>query len=389
MDSLTQAVLGAGIQGAMLGRYHGRKAMAAGALLATLPDLDVLIDYGDPISGMIHHRGFSHSLFVLSALALLFTAVWRRWRPDTRYSAWHLFLTLWLVLITHPLLDAFTSYGTQLWWPLKPVPTSWSSIFIIDPFFTLPLLAAAVFALVAGERPRTRPMLRWALGFCVVYLGLSVVAKQWAEGRVRDALARDGQRITAMFSTPQPFTILLWRVLARTDDDHYIEAITSLLDSPPPARPGSEAPAAGEADGPAKAPGRHERRMSADGKGPPEHIKLPLNSRLGAALPPTPQLSGLRWFTDDWLRYDDVDGRLVASDLRMGLGTGYYSFRFLIARRTSSDEPWTVVQPRYWPRDRGMTELSAVIRRIWRQTPALPLATWEKNMTLPIDVRSR
>src|SRR3546814_16819747 len=67
MDSLTQAVLGAGIQGAMLGRYHGRKALAAGALLATLPDLDVLIDYGDPVSGMINHRGFSHSVFILTA----------------------------------------------------------------------------------------------------------------------------------------------------------------------------------------------------------------------------------------------------------------------------------------------------------------------------------
>jgi len=149
------------------------------------------------------------------------------------------------------------------------------------------------------------------------------------------------------------------------------------------------APAAGGVDRPATAPGPHEGRTSAGGKGSPEHIKLPLNSRLGAALPATPQLSGLRWFTDDWLRYDEVDGRLVVSDLRMGLGTGYYSFRFLIARRTSPDEPWTVVQPRYWPRDRGTTELSAVIRRIWRQTPALPLATWEKNMTLPIDVRSR
>src|SRR3546814_16380487 len=77
MDSLTQAVLGAGIQGAMLGRYHGRKALAAGALLATLPDLDVLIDYGDPVSGMINHRGFSHSVFILTALALALTALLR------------------------------------------------------------------------------------------------------------------------------------------------------------------------------------------------------------------------------------------------------------------------------------------------------------------------
>src|SRR5690606_19695451 len=86
MDSLTQAVLGAGIQGAMLGRFHGRKAMVAGALLATLPDLDVLIDYGDPISGMINHRGFSHSLFVLTGVSVLLTWLVRRWRPSPDYG---------------------------------------------------------------------------------------------------------------------------------------------------------------------------------------------------------------------------------------------------------------------------------------------------------------
>ena len=37
MDSITQAVLGASIQGALLGRWQGRKALLYGATLATLP----------------------------------------------------------------------------------------------------------------------------------------------------------------------------------------------------------------------------------------------------------------------------------------------------------------------------------------------------------------
>src|SRR3546814_14789881 len=119
MDSLTQAVLGAGIQGAMLGRYHGRKALAAGALLATLPDLDVLIDYGDPVSGMINHRGFSHSVFILTALALALTALLRHWRPSPHYGAGRLLLTLWPVPDTQPLVGAFPSYCTHLWWAIR------------------------------------------------------------------------------------------------------------------------------------------------------------------------------------------------------------------------------------------------------------------------------
>ena len=79
MDSITQAVLGASIQGALLGRWQGRRALLYGAMLGTLPDLDVIIDYGDAVADMTYHRGFSHSLFVLSALALALTLAGLDW----------------------------------------------------------------------------------------------------------------------------------------------------------------------------------------------------------------------------------------------------------------------------------------------------------------------
>lgn len=350
MDSLTQAVLGAGIQGAMLGRFHGRKALVAGALLGTLPDLDVLIDYGDPVLNMINHRGFSHSLFVLTGLSVLITLLARRWRPCPDYGAGRLFLAIWLVLITHPLLDAFTAYGTQLLWPLTPTPTSWSSLFIIDPFYTIPLLLVFLAGLIMDKRPALTRTLCWGLGLSTCYLVLSVAAKTLVEARVQHMLAEQGETVEAVFSTPEPFNILLWRVVARTADDHYIETISSLLDA-----------------------------------AAPEHIKLPLNTDLANNLPGSPQVKGLRWFTGDWLRYDAIAGQLVASDLRMGLGTGYYSFRFLMAERTGANHSWQAITPVYWPGERGTAELGAMIRRIWRQDPPLPLSQWEQKMTeLPV-----
>ena len=110
-----------------MGRRYGRKALVAGAVLATLPDLDVVIDYGNPLAQMINHRGFSHSLFVLTAFALLLAWLARRFRLHKDGNDYgRLTLTLWLILITHPILDAFTSYGTQLWGPLRPTPgSSW------------------------------------------------------------------------------------------------------------------------------------------------------------------------------------------------------------------------------------------------------------------------
>ncbi|MEG0247678.1 MAG: metal-dependent hydrolase, partial [Pseudomonas sp.] len=150
MDSLTQAVLGAALQGTVLGRIQGRRSLLYGAALATLPDLDVVIRYADPVSQMTYHRGFSHSIFVLTGLALLLAWWVNRCWPGKGYTLPRLFLAFWLVLVTHPVLDAFTVYGTQLFWPLALTPQSWAAVFIIDPVYTVPLLAAVIYTLAKG-----------------------------------------------------------------------------------------------------------------------------------------------------------------------------------------------------------------------------------------------
>ncbi|HZH57099.1 metal-dependent hydrolase [Yanghanlia caeni] len=354
MDSVTQAVLGAGIAGAMMGRRYGRKALVAGAVLATLPDLDVVIDYGNPLAQMINHRGFSHSLFVLTAFALLLAWLARRFRLHKDGNDYgRLTLTLWLILITHPILDAFTSYGTQLWWPLRPTPASWSSVFIIDPFYTLPLLAGVVAGFVMGMRPATCRALAWLLVVGASYLLASLGAKHWAEQRVHAMLTQQGRTPVAMFSVPQPFNIVLWRVVARMEDGNYVEAVTGMLD-----------------------PDERE----------PEFIAFPSNAELGEALTPQTWLDGLRWFTGDWLRYDDIGGKLVVSDLRMGIGTGHYSFRFLVGERDPHTGEWQAVTPEYWqggPARRDMAALSATLQRVWETGSPLPLAMWNQRMTQP------
>ena len=146
MDSITQAALGATLGGAVLGRPLGRKALIGGAVLGTLPDMDVLLDHGSAIADFTYHRGFSHSLFVLAALAIILAWLLRRIGPGTiSLSRWWWFCAL--PLITHPLLDSFTTYGTQLLWPLQSPPVAWNTIFIIDPLYTLPLLVATLITL--------------------------------------------------------------------------------------------------------------------------------------------------------------------------------------------------------------------------------------------------
>lgn len=122
--------------GRLAGRCRCRKnpwpfSLLVGAVLGTLPDLDVIIDYGTAVANFTQHRGFSHSLFVLLPLSVLLAFALHRWRPHLGYGRW--FALTALVLMTHPLLDAFTTYGTQLFWPIGP-PVAISSIFIIDRF---------------------------------------------------------------------------------------------------------------------------------------------------------------------------------------------------------------------------------------------------------------
>ncbi|MGV6476582.1 metal-dependent hydrolase [Azotobacter vinelandii] len=343
MDSLTQAVLGASVQGALLGRWQGRKALLYGALLGTLPDLDVLIDYGDAVANMTRHRGFSHSLFVLTGFSLLLAWLLRRFRPHPGYGGGRLFLALWLVLATHVLLDSLTSYGTQLLWPLDTPPVAWSSVFIIDPLYTLPLLGAVLGGVLYRLRGRALRWQYWALGLSSLYLGLTLAGKQMAENRVAAELARQGIRTEALFSTPTPFNSLLWRVLARDGEDYH-EALVGWFD----------------------------RR-------PPELVRLSRGTALLAGLGASPQLARLRWFADDWLRYDEIDGKLVVTDLRLGM-TGAHPFRFALAAK--HDGRWQLLpEPEQLPMNRGRLEhLGLLWRRIWHQDARIPLEDWARQL---------
>lgn len=141
MDSITQAALGATVAGAIAGKKCNAKVLLMGAALGTLPDLDVILDYGDAVQNTIKHRGFSHSLFVLPPFALFISWLYCLWRPDTFWTLKRTFFLTVSVLVTHALLDAMTTYGTQLIWPFEGY-YSLRNIFIIDPLYTVPLLVA-------------------------------------------------------------------------------------------------------------------------------------------------------------------------------------------------------------------------------------------------------
>src|SRR3546814_8578604 len=90
-------------------------------------------------------------------------------------------------------------------------PTSWSSLFIIDPFYTIPLLLVFLAGLIMDKRPALTRTLCWGLGLSTCYLVLSVAAKTLVEARVQHMLAEQGETVEAVFSTPEPFNIQIGR----------------------------------------------------------------------------------------------------------------------------------------------------------------------------------
>ena len=231
MDSLTQIALGSAVSVAVMGRRTAVwKAALWGAIAGTLPDLDVVIDHGNPVLNMVRHRAESHSLFYLTLFAPLLAWLAAKVHGETSlFKRW--WLALWLVLVTHPFLDNMTVYGTQLLMPFTDHPFGVNSMFIIDPAYTVPLIIGVVVALwLKSDRG-----LRWnavALALSTAYLGWSMVAQYRVTTIARAAMPAPNIPPHNLLVTPSPFNTVLWRLVATTPEQ-YFEGYYSLLDPVP------------------------------------------------------------------------------------------------------------------------------------------------------------
>ncbi|MDP5291347.1 metal-dependent hydrolase [Oceanimonas sp. CHS3-5] len=324
MDSVSQMALGAVVGVAVMGRHAGiGKAALAGALFGTLPDLDVVIDYGDPVSNMTKHRGASHALFYLTLCAPVLgwllgrRAQWRRWT-----------LTIWLIFMTHVGIDVMTVYGTQLGQPFTYYPFGVGSVFIIDPLYTLPLLAGLWFAL----RRQSLKANRLGLWLSTLYLGWSLVAQWQVEIRAEQLLARQGIAAERVLVTPAPLNTLLWRVLAMTPDG-YAEGHISLLD-----------------------------------REPTPFVMHDGGQQLYREWQEQPHVARMAWFTKGFFSMSERGSELVITDLRMGQEPGYV-FNFVVAER-QADGAW---QPLAMPRQFSERPGAAAVDWLWRRALGQPL----------------
>jgi len=223
MDTVTQALLGMAVGQAVFGRRLRGQALLWGAVGGALPDLDTLVaaPFGS-FATLVHHRGISHSLLFGPVVgSLLGYAFWRR---RVRHPVQHSerlidWMGLWvLAIVTHPLLDLFTTYGTQLLAPLSNHRFAVNGIGILDPIYTLLLLVAVVVGVVTLRRPFIGKWAAWAaLGLTSCYLVYGVYLNHVAARLARDQLRAENVHFEQIRAYPTVLQLWLRRVVATSD----------------------------------------------------------------------------------------------------------------------------------------------------------------------------
>lgn len=336
MDSLTQITLGAAVGSAFLGRKVGPRAALWGAVCGTIPDLDVFIPMGEAVADFTYHRSFSHSLFALAALTPLMVWLILKVHPQTRDLRYRWGITVYAVFATHALLDSFTVYGTQLFWPLTEYPVSIGSVFIVDPAYTLPLLIGVLLALGLRQRAAGHRANLIGLTVSTLYLAWGLGAQLHVERLAADSLARQGTEYSRLLAQPTPFNSLLWRVVA-VSEDHYNVGYYSLLD-------------------PTRLLKTH--RIDSD----PE-LLLGLETHW--------PVQRLQWFTHGFYAIEREGDAVVMSDLRMGVEPNYV-FRFKVAELAN-------------PHPKPTPSSLLPIRRDWDRLPALWQRIWDSTIPFTPD----
>lgn len=220
MEPLTHGLLGATIGQAFYGRSLGRRALGWGAFAGMLPDVDIVMSWTGPMGEFLYHRSITHSVWfgpvVGSALGWL---AWRRpgKKPPASLAAW---TSLFVVgLLTHPLLDALTTYGTQLLAPLSDRRFALDAVAIVDPAYSLILAAAVAVGLRRQVDSSTfRNAAFAALALSTAYLIYGYTLNERLERQVRQALAAEagsGAAAADVEAYPTLLQLYLRRVVVR------------------------------------------------------------------------------------------------------------------------------------------------------------------------------
>ena len=224
MDSITQGALGAAIGEAILGKEIGNKGAILGAVVATIPDLDVVLYlFYDKFEMLSIHRGFSHSIAfsILGALLISFILSKIKWFQNIRFQM--LLLFTWLCFFTHILLDTFTAYGTQLFLPISDKRLGFDSINVVDPVYTIPLIVGLALSIWTSKSNNRKSIFnKSGLIISSLYLLFTLINKEVVKTKVSTKFANQSIEYNSLLTMPVGMANINWYGVAKGRDSIYM-----------------------------------------------------------------------------------------------------------------------------------------------------------------------
>ena len=221
MDPLSQGTVGAAFAQSAADKNNIFKIGVIGFLAGLAPDLDVLIQSStDPILFLEYHRQFTHSLFFIP-FGSLFVAFMLFPLFKKSMSIKTVYFASFLGYATHGLLDACTSYGTQLFWPFSNERVTWNNISIIDPLFTIPVLILLVIAI----KTKKKIFSFFSIGWIIFYLSLGFIQYERALSVSVELAHSRGHNPERLTLKPSFGNLILWKSIYQHEDTFYVDAI--------------------------------------------------------------------------------------------------------------------------------------------------------------------
>ena len=227
MDPITQGAVGATFAQSTANKNNIVQIALIGFLAGLAPDLDVLIQSSDdPIVFLEYHRQFSHSLFFIpfgSLLVTLFIFPFLRGSMSLKM----VYIASFMGYATHGLLDACTSYGTQLFWPFSDERVTWNNISIVDPLFTIPIVMLVAIAI----KTRMRMFSFFAIGWITFYLFLGFIQYERTLSAAMELAYSRGHNAERLTLKPSFGNLILWKSIYQHQEIYYVDAIRTVHSS--------------------------------------------------------------------------------------------------------------------------------------------------------------
>ncbi|MFT7471718.1 MAG: inner membrane protein [Kiritimatiellia bacterium] len=231
MDPFSQAALGAVAAQASAQHKLGFRVVVAGAIAGAMPDIDVFFA-DDYFHNLQIHRGITHSLFFAPVMGPLLgflickveSSRSRQQIDRQRLKYW--MLAMFLAILSHPLLDVLTPYGTQLLLPFSDQRFALFAMPIIDPLYTFPLFVGIFLAWRYRQKAKVH-----MIGYSFLILSSSYLGYGWYLGQAATAVATKqlherGIDNAVVESFPTFLQVHYRRVVARTPTADWVGYIS-------------------------------------------------------------------------------------------------------------------------------------------------------------------